>query len=123
MSSLESAFTPLEGAVLSAIGEMHPEDQAQPSPTVDCDLSQPRKHRAGFFTHFAVDRDSTPAIGGRRLRDGPAARVAGLEHGMGFILWLEGGYADCLEGYSYGNESTTGIELERVRFELVQALG
>ena len=42
---------------------------------------------------------------------------------MGFILWLEGGYADCLEGYSYGNESTTGIELERVRFELVQALG
>jgi hypothetical protein len=47
------------------------------------------------------------------------ARLDGLEHGMGFILWLKEGYADCLEGYSYG-ESTTGIILEAASFEVSQ---
>jgi hypothetical protein len=38
---------------------------------------------------------------------------------MGFILWLEEGYAKCLEGYSY-EESTTGIALDRADFEILQ---
>jgi len=37
---------------------------------------------------------------------------------MGFILWLEEGYAKCLEGYSY--ESTTAIVFDVVAFEIVQ---
>jgi len=36
---------------------------------------------------------------------------------MGFILSLEGGYADCLEGYPF-DESTTEINLETVRFDI-----
>jgi len=72
----------------------------------------------GFFTRFEVDRGSNLAIGGMRLRNGPAAKIEGLEHGMGFILWLKEGYAHCLEGYSYA-ESTTGIVLEAVGFELL----
>ena len=101
---------------------MHPEDRG----ALEVQLATATLHSrentgAGFFTRFAVDRDPTAAVGGRRLRDGPGAKVPGLEHGLGFILWLEGGYADCLEGYSYGNESTARIELETVRFEIVQA--
>jgi hypothetical protein len=124
MSSPEFAFTPFERAVLSAIGGMYPEDQPSLKGQLSTATFRSRENTgAGFFTHLTVDRDPTLVIGGRRLRDGPSAKVAGLEHGMGFILWLEDGYANCLEGYSYGNESTIGIELGTVRFELVQALG
>src|SRR5260370_455301 len=73
---------------------------------------------AGFNTRFAVDRASSPAIGGMRLRNGPEAKIRGLEHGMGFILWLKEGYADCLEGYSYA-DSTTGVVLEATSFEIL----
>lgn len=45
------------------------------------------------------------------------ARVDGITHGMGFILWLSDGYAKCLEGYSF-EESTTAIDFESVVFEL-----
>jgi len=38
---------------------------------------------------------------------------------MGFVLWLEDGYVDCLEGYSY-DESTTDIDFERVGFEILK---
>ena len=37
---------------------------------------------------------------------------------MGFILWLKEGYAECLEGYSYG-ESTTAIALDVASFEVL----
>jgi hypothetical protein len=36
---------------------------------------------------------------------------------MGFILWLKDGYAHCLEGYGYA-DSTVGIDLEKITFEL-----
>ena len=39
---------------------------------------------------------------------------------MGFILWLKDGYAVCLEGYSYA-ENTTGIALEAVGFEILRS--
>jgi hypothetical protein len=74
---------------------------------------------AGFYTQIAVQRDSVASVGGERRRTGPAAKVEGLEHDMGFVLWLKDGFADCLEGYCY-DESTTGIEFNRVSFELVQ---
>jgi hypothetical protein len=38
---------------------------------------------------------------------------------MGFILWLNEGYADCLEGYCY-EESTTKIAREQAGFEILQ---
>jgi len=38
---------------------------------------------------------------------------------MEFILWLNEGYADCLEGYCYG-EITTKIALEQAGYEVFQ---
>jgi hypothetical protein len=75
---------------------------------------------AGFYTRFSIERSSDIAIGGEGLRRGPATRIDGLVHGMGFILWLKEGYADCLEGYSY-EESTTRTALERIGFEILQS--
>src|SRR4029077_21270566 len=74
---------------------------------------------AGFYTPFSVERSSVAPIEGERLRRGPSARIDGLEHGMGFILWLKEGYADCLEGYSH-EESTIGIALDRAGFEILR---
>jgi len=121
MGSIGSNFTPLERAVLRAICEMHLADRAALQAQLWTATVLNRENTgAGFYTHFAVERASSPAIGGERLRSGPAVKVDGLENGMGFILWLEKGYANCLEGYSYG-ESTTEIALERAGFEIVQA--
>ena len=65
-----------------------------------------------------MDRSSTGPIGGERLRDGPPVRVDGMKYGMGFILWLEQGYAACLEGYAFGDESTAELDFEAVHFEI-----
>jgi hypothetical protein len=119
MPSAQSTFTALERAVLGAICEMHPEDRAALEAQLATATFQSRENDGyGFYTHFVVDRTRTPAIGGMRLRNGPAAaRIDGLERGMGFVLWLEGGYADCLEGYPF-DESTTEINLETVDFDI-----
>ena len=114
-----SIFTPLERAVLDSICEMHPSDKsalnAQLSTAV---LGRRENTGCGFFTYFAVDQLSTPPIGGRRLRDGPSAQIEGVNYGFGFILWLKEGYADCLEGYNWGDGDTTGLDLEAANFEI-----
>ena len=51
------------------------------------------------------------------MRHAPNARIDGLERGMGFILWLNEGYADCLEGYTY-DESTAEIAFDRTAFTI-----
>ena len=120
MRSIGSKFTSLERAVLRAICESHPADRVALEAKLSTATVLNRENTgAGFYTHFAVERASSVAIGGERLRSGPAARVDGLVQGMGFILWLEEGYANCLEGYCY-DESTTGIVFERAGFEILQ---
>jgi hypothetical protein len=119
--SIGSDFTSLERAVLAAICSMYSTDRAALEAQLSTATLLRRENTgAGFFTRFAVDHNSSTAIGGMRLRDGPTTKIDGLEHGMGFILWLKVGYADCLEGYAYA-ESTTGIVLETADFEILQS--
>lgn len=119
-----SNFTPLEQAALRGICE---EAGSGERASLEAQLSTARVHSrentgAGFFTRFDVERAGIAPLCGPRLRNGPDAQIAGLERGMGFILWLKEGYADCLEGYDYeGN--TSGIDFERVDFEMLPALG
>jgi hypothetical protein len=54
-------------------------------------------------------------------RDGPNAKIKGLQHGMGFILWFKEGYAHCLEGYAHA-DSTTKLDWQSVSFELDSVL-
>jgi hypothetical protein len=122
MPSTESCFTILESSVLRAICEKESVDrdrialEGQLSAAV---LVSRENTGAGFYTSFTVDRGSTVPVGGERLRNGPAMRIDGLRHGMGFILWLKDGYAELLEGYSYG-ESTSEIDFERAGFEILK---
>jgi hypothetical protein len=115
-----SGFTALERAVLNEICDMHPADQAAlRAQLLTATLRTRENTGAGFYTRFVVERRSSAALAGERSRVGPETKIDGLQHGMGFILWLKEGYADCLEGYSYG-ESTGGIALEAINFEIVR---
>jgi hypothetical protein len=115
----QTTFTPLEQAVLDAICQAYPEDRTALRAQLSTATLRSRENTGcGFFTHFAVDHNSGAPIGGKRLRDGPAAKIEGIKYGMGFILWLAQGYADCLEGYAYGPDSTTDTTFETVNFEI-----
>jgi len=115
----QSIFTQLEQAVLEAICQAHPADQTALESQLSTATFRSRENTGcGFFTHFSVDRNSSRPIGGERLRNGPAAKIDGIKYGMGFILWLGQGYADCLEGYAYGDDRTTELMFETVRFEI-----
>jgi hypothetical protein len=113
-------FTPLELAVLRTICEMHPADRAALEAQLSTAILRGREITgAGFFARVEVGRDRSPRIGGERLRNGPEAKVDGLEYGMGSILWFQDGYASCLEGFSY-EESMMSIDLQSVQFEIVR---
>ena len=113
-----SGFTRLENSVLKAICEMYPADSATLQAQLLTAVVHSRENTGGgFFTTFKVEHDSCLAIGGERLRNGIEAKIDGLQYGMGFILWLKEGYAECLEGYAYA-ESTVEIDLEQIVFEL-----
>jgi hypothetical protein len=121
VSTIRLAFTSLERAVLHAICEKHSVDRVALETQLSTASVIDRENTGiGFYTHIAVQRDSVVSVGGERLRNGPAVTVEGLKHGMGFILWLKEGFVDCLEGYCY-DESTTGIDFDRVSFELAQS--
>jgi hypothetical protein len=115
------SLTPLERAVFEFICESLPEDSAALRVQVAIARIRSRKNTgSGFFTYFDIDRTAPPIGEGkpRDMRDGPFASVQGAAHGMGFILWLRDGFADCLEGYCYGVDDTKAWDLENLSFEL-----
>ena len=116
---MQQIFTPLEQAVLEAICRTHAADRAALEAQLTTATLRSRENTGcGFVTHFSVDRNSSRPIGGERLRNGPNVKIDGMKYGMGFILWLGQGYADCLEGYAYGDDSTTKLMFEAVGFEI-----
>jgi hypothetical protein len=57
----------------------------------------------GFFTYLLVP-DDVPRVSGVKDRfpvGDIRAEIIGLDHGAGFLLWVEVGCASCLEGYTY----------------------
>jgi hypothetical protein len=113
------SFTPLERAVLEEVCKLYAADSDVLQAQLKTAKVRSRENTGGgFFTHFEVDR-RTKAIGGARLRNGPLAKIEGLEGAwMGFILWLQNGLADCLEGYAYEG-TTAALNLEAVGFEIL----
>ncbi len=119
MELQDSRFTALERAVFSEICRMHPADKHILEVQLSAARFRSRENTgAGFYTYFTVDHAAGALLGSERKRDGPyEVEVEGVEHGMGFILWLEEGYANCLEGYCNVG-STEKIDFENVKFKL-----
>ena len=65
-----------------------------------------REHTGvGFWTYFDVAPDATRlGNSGRHELSDVGAEIQGVQHGAGFILWVEHGVIDCLEGFTYVGE-------------------
>jgi hypothetical protein len=56
----------------------------------------------GFFTYFTVPPDTARLVDRSRLViSDVGADIEQLEHGAGFLLFVEDGAVDCLEGFTY----------------------
>ena len=72
----------------------------------------------GVFVSFEVSKE-LPSVDLNDFRDywpidGPGLRSADIQNGGATMLWGEGGYADCMEMYAYGdyfNEHVKDFEL------------
>lgn len=72
----------------------------------------------GFFTTIAVADDAPTVTSPKVLGYETHARVDGLEHGFGFVLFMENGRLHLLEGYANGPENTASLHLETLNFEI-----
>jgi hypothetical protein len=64
-----------------------------------------RQTGVGFFSYFDVPpvAPRLTAPGRFRLSD-VGAELQNVQHGTGFILWVEHGAIDCLEGFTYADD-------------------
>jgi hypothetical protein len=117
MVHIEVRLSRLEDAVLRSIASQYPDaSSAVKAQRSAARVTDRRNTGAGFYTTFEID-PSCPAITAASPMGNVTARVQGLAHGMGFILWLKDGRLNQLEGYSFG-EDTSGIDLEVAGFDL-----
>ena len=111
-----SSLSNLERAVLREIARHVPEHEpAFAAQLAEVNVVERENTGVGFFTTLSVT--SGPAIDGLKSPVGDVrAMVTGLQFGMGFLLWLENGLLHTLEGYTYGDDGTTGLDFETVSF-------
>ena len=111
-----TGFTALEEAALADICARFPNDRAALlAQLATATVTKRENSGAGFFTSFEVSHNGAP-LAGDRMRSGGWARIDGFKQPVGFILWLEDGYADCLEGFTI-DDSTVGVDLTTLAFE------
>ena len=117
--------TALESAVLLAMSEqLEPRDwESFTLQAANLTVRTRENTGAGFYTHFDVDNQLVthplPDLRGLSVE----AEVEGLGDGMGFILWVKEGRIDYLEGYTFGPDSTEGLDLAAIKFKLIDLKG
>lgn len=114
-----TTFTDLELAALRSIfaetPELVPGLEAQ---LARATVIERENTGGGFFTTIAVGDDAPRVTGPKILCDETWAWLAGLENGLGFVLFLEDGRLHLLEGFARGPENTAPIDLSAAPFEI-----
>lgn len=109
------SLSELESAVLEAIAVQVPRHARELRKQLALATVIGRKNTGGgFYTRLAVGSSAPRIIGAVSQLGDIGAEVAGVRHGMGFLLWLRDGLADTLEAYTYGG-STEGFDLSALR--------
>jgi hypothetical protein len=72
---------------------------------------------AGFFSNLAVAPDA-PLLAEKSPLSAAHGEVLGIEHGMGFVVFLEDGRISVIEAYSYGDVFTGDLDFSQARYEL-----
>jgi len=117
---IHAALTALELAVLRDLCRQLPfEAQAALERQINGLSVVSRKNTgAGFYTHFAVEGETTPPINVDVKGYHVSATIDNIEDALGFILWLKDGYVDNLEGYTLALASTEGMDLATAKFQI-----
>lgn len=114
-----TAFTEMEIAVLHAIFAETPALAPRLERQLAAATVKERENTGnGFFTNIDVCNDAPTISCQRILGKETHARLAGLDYGLGFILFLENGRLDLLEGYSWGGEDISSMDLSTPNFEI-----
>jgi len=116
-----TAFTELELAALHSIfseaPELAPKQELQLSVAT---VTERENTGVGFFTSISVPSTAIPIDRSEPLSGETHARVAGIEHDMGFVLFFNDGRIETLEGFTYGTESTAALDLTNLTFSIVR---
>ena len=114
-----SSFTKLEEAALHAIFAETPELTPVLEQQFGVAATTNRENTGGgFFTTITVPENAPRVSSSRVLGFETYARVEGLTHGLGFVLFMEHGRLHLLEGYAVGPESTAALNLENLTFSI-----
>ncbi|SFM17158.1 hypothetical protein SAMN03159423_5769 [Bradyrhizobium sp. NFR13] len=115
-----ASLTPLEAAVLQEHGNQLAREDAAAlrAQTTNASVLNRENTGAGFYTYFSVERAAAPSIKSDTRQCYIAAKVNGVEDALGFILWLNDGYVDFLEGYTMNLEGTSDLNFTALDFEL-----
>jgi hypothetical protein len=111
-------FTLLEAAALRSIFSETPGLAAG----LECQLAaatatERENSGAGFFTTIKVPADAPRVNSPKVLGYETHAHISGMEHGLGFVLFIKDGALDMLEGYALAG-STSALDLTNLRFEV-----
>lgn len=101
---MAAELTALERAVIaSLLSPEHPVTEALRYQADHCRIASREFTAVGFYTALEVPQDAPPApVAPGRLNLGDVTAVIdGLDHGAGFVLWIEDGVLQVLEGFSY----------------------
>lgn len=110
---------PIEQAVLEATAQEYPAYANHlRSQAKSAQVSEFENSGAGFFSAVSISREA-PLLPDKAYVDGAHGSVEGIEHGMGFIVFLEGGRLSLIEGYCHGNVSTDDVDFSTVDFEVM----
>ena len=116
-----TAFTELELAALHSIvsetAELAPQFERQLSVAT---VTGRENTGVGFFTTISMPPTTVAIDRVEPLSGETHARVPGLEHGLGFVLFLADGRIETLEAFTYGSESTSSLDLANLSFEIVR---
>ncbi len=109
-----SALTNLELAVLDEIARQA-STEALTAQIKSARVVSRTNTGAGFYTTLAIP-DNAPATDIESPVGDVGAQVSGVRDGMGFLLWMEKGFARKLEGYSYEEAAEhTGLTVQSVK--------
>jgi hypothetical protein len=114
-------FTAFERAALEEICTHSQERPALEGQLATARVSRRRNTGVGFITCFDVDRNGPPLTSRWRVLGNVAATIAGFERPLLLALFMnKDRYANMLEATTAG-DSTLGIDLSAVRFEIDQS--
>ena len=121
-------FTDLEMAALRAIFLETPELAPALERQLEASVVTERENSGGgFFTTMKGAGDTFAVNSPSVLGYATQARIGGLEHGFGFVLFIKDGMLHMLEGFAWASESTYDLDLAALQFEIynqpVQRLG